>query len=234
MSNSVSRSWPAQSSLSNRFFEDLVRLGIRRGSPPHIFLSVWCVESGLLPSAINAHSGARGLNQMMPATLKALGAPSDFEKLSAEEQLPWIERLIASLEHANGGPFTSAARYYHANFFPRTMHRGDKPDAVVVAQDAVDPDERGAYEANRGLDANRDGLITLSDLADVLERTKARFALSFAHLALTMRAMRLRDRVPVPTSAPSSASPPDPWIGLLFLGLGLTALAVHKMRRAVA
>jgi hypothetical protein len=230
MSDTFSRY--AESSLSNRFFEDLVRLGLRRGSPPHIFLSVWCVESGLLPSAINAHSGARGLNQMMPATLKALGAPMDFEKLSAEEQLPWIERLIASLEHANGGPFTSAARYYHANFFPRTMHRGDRPDAVVVARDAADPDERGAYEANRGLDANRDGLITLSDLATVLERTKTRFKLSFAQLALAMQVVRMRDLAP--TSTPDPPSPTEPWTGLLLLGLGLTALAIHNMRRTAA
>lgn len=212
-------------SLSRRFFEDLVALGLRRGSPPHIFLSVWCVESGLLPSAINVHTGARGLNQMMPATLTALGAPTDFEKLSAEEQLPWIEKLIASLEPANGGPFASAARYYHANFFPRTMHRGDKPESVVVARDAVDPDERGAYEANRGLDANGDGHITVADLDAVLRRTESRFGWAFAELAAVMQAMHTSD---VGATSPSSE---HPWVGMLVLGLGLTALAIHRMRR---
>jgi hypothetical protein len=225
----------AEVSLSGRFFEDLVQLGLRRGSPPHIFLSVWCVESGLQPGAINAHTGARGLNQMMPATLRGLGAPMEFERLSAEAQLPWIEKLIASLEPLNGGPFTTAARYYHANFFPRTMHRGDKPDTVVVARDAADPEERGAYAANHGLDANGDGLVTIADLMAVLERTEARFKLSFLRLAATMHSIRLLQiTTPQTSRATTTSAPPmpshGPWGGMFFLGIGLTALAIHKMR----
>ena len=94
--------------LSDRFFANLAALGARRGSDPAIFMNVWCVESGLNPRAMNP-SGARGLNQMMPATLVSLGAPAEFENLSAEAQLPWIERLIASGERRNGGPFESAS-----------------------------------------------------------------------------------------------------------------------------
>src|SRR5215472_10404755 len=158
--------------LSDRFFSDLAAMGARRGSDPAIFLTVWCVESGVNPHAINS-IGARGLNQMLPSTLAALGAPADFEKLSAEAQLPWIEKLIASGERRNGGPFESAARYYHANFFPVTMARGNTPDTVVAAKDATDPRERDAYAFNAGLDADSDGKITLADLATVLERTRA-------------------------------------------------------------
>ncbi|MEO8800560.1 MAG: transglycosylase SLT domain-containing protein, partial [Polyangiaceae bacterium] len=158
--------------LSDAFFADLAALGNRRGSDPAIFLTVWCVESGLNPAALNA-IGARGLNQMLPSTLVSLGAPADFEKLSGEAQLPWIEKLIASGEHRNGGPFTTAARYYHANFFPVTMARGNTPDTVVAAKDATDLRERDAYTFNPGLDADHDGKITLADLAAVLDRTRA-------------------------------------------------------------
>ena len=112
------------SGLSDTFFALLADLGARHATDPDVFLDVWNAESELQPSAINAQSGARGLNQMMPRTLRGLRAPIAFEKLSGEAQLPWIERLIIDGERRNGGPFTTAARYYHSNFFPRTMSRG--------------------------------------------------------------------------------------------------------------
>lgn len=209
--------------LSDRFFEDLAALGQRRGSPPHIFLAVWCVESGLQPKAVNKESGARGLNQMMPNTLAALGAPPAFDELAAEEQLPWIERLIASRESLNGGPFQTAARYYHSNFFPRTMTRGDRPETVVVARDAANGDERGAYAANRWLDPRGDGLVTLADLAHVLEHTSARFVGAFLRLANAMH----RVSPPRPSRAASSSS----WFVLFLAGLGFGFAVGHRIGR---
>jgi hypothetical protein len=159
--------------LSDRFYADLARLGQRHRTDPANFLVVWCAESDLTPTAVNAAGGARGLNQMTPDTLRGLGAPADFDKLAAEDQLPWIERLISARERLNGGPFESAARYYHSNFFPLTMARGSSPGTVVVAGDADNPRERAAYAANTVLDADGDGQITLADLAAVLDRVRA-------------------------------------------------------------
>jgi hypothetical protein len=162
-------------SLSDRFFADLARLGQRHTTDPAIYLTVWCAESGLIPSAVNPRGGARGLNQMMPDTLRQLRAPEEFEKLPGEEQVPWIERLIGAHEKLNGGPFLTAARYYHANFFPRTLGRGAASDAIVVARDGTDPEERGAYLHNRGLDGDHDGFITVRDLEEVLAVVRARY-----------------------------------------------------------
>jgi hypothetical protein len=159
--------------LTDRFFADVARMGQRRRTNPEHYLVVWCSESGLNAAITNSSGGARGLNQMMPDTLRRLGAPADFEQLSPEDQLPWIERLIVAGESLNGGPFETAARYYHFNFFPLTMARGKAPSTVVVGSDATDPRERGAYAANAGLDADGDGRITLKDLATVLERVRA-------------------------------------------------------------
>jgi hypothetical protein len=161
--------------LSDRFFADLARMGQRHTTDPAIYLTVWCAESGLNPAAVNPHGGAAGLNQMMPETLRLLHAPQDFERLSGEEQLPWIERLIAAHEKLNGGPFLTAARYYHANFFPRTLSRGSASDAIVVARDATDPDERAAYLQNRGLDSDHDGIITAHDLEQILAVVRSRY-----------------------------------------------------------
>jgi hypothetical protein len=126
---------------------------------------------------------------MMPETLRGLGAPDAFDTLSGEEQLPWIERLIASNEATNGGPFLTPARYYHANFFPRTLKRGTASDAIVVALDAKDPAERAAYSENRGLDVDRDGFITVRDLDEVLDRVRVQFADAFARLERAVAAL---------------------------------------------
>ena len=217
--------------LSDRFFSDLAAMGTRRGSDPSIFLTVWCVESGVNPHAINS-IGARGLNQMLPSTLAALGAPADFEKLSAEAQLPWIEKLIASGERRNGGPFESAARYYHANFFPVTMSRGDTPDTIVAAKDATDSRERDAYAFNVGLDADGDGKITLADLATVLARTRAsKCTDTFARLELAMQALPSAPWEPA-SLATSSARNAKAAGALVLAGIFAFALARHASLHA--
>jgi hypothetical protein len=211
--------------LSDRFFTNLAALGARRGSDPAIFLNVWCVESGLNPRAMNP-SGARGLNQMMPATLAALGAPMEFEKLAAETQLPWIEKLIASGERRNGGPFESAARYYHANFFPVTMSRGNTPETIVAARDATDPRERDAYTFNRGLDADGDGKITLSDLATVLERIRPKYDDAFNRLDAAVSALRSQSwqQASLVSTTPKAAGVVG---GVLLAGMIALAFARH-------
>jgi hypothetical protein len=178
-------------SLSDLFFAKLAELGERHATDPVVFLDVWNSESGLDPRAENRASHARGLNQMMPKTLEGLGAPANFNELAGEDQLPWIERLITSGEALNGGPFRSAVRYYHSNFFPRTMYRGQTPATVVVASDATDPVERAGYAGNAAMDTGKTGRITYADLAAFLNRAKNGNRLAYeaarARLALAMR-----------------------------------------------
>lgn len=206
------------SGLSDAFFAKLAELGERHATDPLVFLDVWNSESGLNPSAENPISHARGLNQMMPKTLEGLGAPANFNELAGEDQLPWIERLITSGEGLNGGPFRSAERYYHSNFFPRTMYRGQSPTTVVVASDATDPVERSAYTVNAALDPAKAGRITYADLAAFLNRAKNGNRLTYeaarARLAAAMRG---------PTPVRASAAGPFPV--LVALGVFATAVA---------
>lgn len=154
--------------LSDAFFAALVDLGKRHRTDPVVYLDVWNSESHLQPTAVNPSSNAQGLNEMMPRTLAGLGAPSNFAALSGESQLPWIERLIAGGEGLNGGPFATAERYYHANFFPRTMPRGQSPDTVILAENASDPEEAAGYRANAALDHGHKGAITYADISAFL------------------------------------------------------------------
>lgn len=215
--------------LSDRFFLEVARLGARRRTDPVHFLAVWCAESGLDPAAVNPSGGARGLNQMMPETLRWLGAPANFERLSAEQQLPWIERLIAQSEALIGGPFSSAARYYHANFFPATLARGGAPNTVVVARDANSALERSAYAANVGLDVDHDGAITLADLDAVLLRVRRRHAESVARLAAAVEALQPHE--PDQAPRPARARGLEVWIGVA-MALGALGIAMHPGARA--
>jgi hypothetical protein len=178
------------SALSDVFFAKLAELGQRHATDPVVFMDVWNAESGLNPGAKNPNGHARGLNQMMPKTLAGLGAPANFNALAGEDQLPWIERLVTCGEALNGGPFHSAERYYHSNFFPRTMPRGQTPTTIVVASDATDPEERAAYAANASMDPATNGRITYADLAAFLNRAKNGNRLVYesarARLALAM------------------------------------------------
>jgi hypothetical protein len=208
---------PPTPGLSDAFYARLADLGRRHDTDPEVFLAVWNMESTLNPKIVGS-IGARGLNGMMPATLRWLGAPADFENLAAEDQLPWIEKLIEIGEKQNGGPFKTAARYEHSNFFPATMGRGSSPDTVVVARDGPDGREQQAYEANAALDLDHDGKVTLADLATWIDggREWPRYQAARARLASAMRA----------TTSPAHRAGPV----LLGIGLALGTLAVAIWR----
>jgi hypothetical protein len=203
------------SDLSDTFFARLAALGKRHATDPEVFLAVWNMESTLNPRIVGS-SGARGLNGMMPATLRGLGAPADFQNLAAEDQLPWIEKLIVMGEKMNGGPFESAARYEHSNFFPATMGRGSSPDTIVVAKDSADGREQQAYEANAALDLDHDGRITLADIATWIARGRQwpKYQEARARLAAAMNGAS--------SSSPRSARA----IGAVLVGVGLLVAGV--------
>ncbi len=198
--------------LSDRFFAALADLGERHGTDPVVFLDVWNAESGLNPHIVSkAPPHARGLNQMIPKTLAGLHAPADFEALPAEAQVPWIEQLIAGGERLNGGPFTTAERYYHSNFFPRTMPRGSSPATIVVASASADPEERQAYAANAAMDHAGKGAITYSDLASFLAGGRRANAVVYAAARARLALATGRSSPPATVARRSSAA--------VFLGL---------------
>ncbi|WP_425148721.1 DUF2272 domain-containing protein [Deinococcus sp.] len=153
--------------LSDAFFGGLRAVGASLGSDPLHLLQVMMAESGIRPEAHNPHGDASGLIQFMPATLRGLGWTTGhqaFRHLSAEEQLPYVERYYRP--YARSG-LTSAARLSQATFLPATLAAGSDPQTVLAGQDGPNA---GAYRANSALDRRHDGTIRVSDLADALDR----------------------------------------------------------------
>ena len=156
-------------------------------------LNVYQVESGNNPRAINPKGGAAGLAQVMPQYLPhygwTAGGPA-FANSGVRGQLPVIAQLLLDQVKQIGGRPQKVATLYHANFFPKTLGKA----YVVRRKDkGGDYEEDTAYQWNKALDANRDGVIDEGDLDAVL--TKARASSTYRALAAQME--RLADEPPV-------------------------------------
>ena len=166
------------------FYQKLLEVSSEVQMKPEDLLNVMAVESGIDPTAHNANGDASGLLQFMPSTLKNLGfqgSHGDFRKISPIDQLDYVKKLILSNMKFNGGPFTSAAQYYVANFLPVALKlpgikHGD-PSTIIVAKNPQEPHLPGVsahmesvyYNANSGLDQDKDGVITYGDIQAVLK-----------------------------------------------------------------
>lgn len=146
---------------------------------PEDLLLIMKLESGISPTAHNPAGNASGLIQFMPSTLKNMGYTDGHEKfrtLDAVQQLDYVKAYIEQNMKMNGGPFKSAARCYVSIFFPVALglpgvQREDMSTPIVSA-DGSQPKYKSvspsfvakAYSQNKGLDTDKDGIITYGDL----------------------------------------------------------------------
>lgn len=168
-----------------RFYKKLLQVSSDVQMKPEDLLNVMALESGVDTHARNKGSNASGLLQFMPATLKGLGfqgSHGDFRSLSPVDQLDYVKKLILNNMRYNGGPFTSAAQYYVANFLPVALKlpgiKSGDPGTIIAALHPKQPHLPGVssqmeseyYKANPDLDADHDGAITFGDIQTVLGR----------------------------------------------------------------
>ena len=107
-----------------------------------------------------AGSGATGLIQFMPATAKGLtGAESKeaaikiLEDMSPVEQLDYVKKYLAPFK----GKLNSLEDVYMAVLYPKAV--GKDSDYALFKRGTK------AYWQNRGLDLDRDGVITKLEAA---------------------------------------------------------------------
>lgn len=111
------------------------------------------------------------------------GTPDEFGQLEGVKQLDYIKTLLKGQNKFNGKPFDNAVDYYIGNFFPAALKLPDiaakNPNGIIVEQDPQInrykhvplKDQIAAYNANKGLDTDKDGKITYKDMAAVLKRS---------------------------------------------------------------
>lgn len=167
------------------FYQKLLQVSSEVQMKPEDLLNVMSLESGIDPTAHNANGNASGLIQFMPSTLKGLGfqgSHAEFRQMSSVDQLDYVKKYILGNMKYNGGPFTSAAQYYVANFLPVALQlpgiKAGDPSTIIAAKNPDKPHLPGVsthmesvyYNANPVLDADHDGAITYGDIQTVLDR----------------------------------------------------------------
>lgn len=129
---------------------------------PNDLKAVMYSESGCNPAAVNSSSGATGLIQFMPSTAKRLGTTTQqLKNMSIEQQLPYVEKYLSTTKKDAKIPQSQkldAGTLYSLIFLPAFANR----EILCSAGSKY-------YNANKGLDKNKDGQITKTDLANRLQ-----------------------------------------------------------------
>jgi len=124
---------------------------------PNWLMMVFWKESKMNPSAVNSTTQATGLIQFMPATAISLGTTvSALKTMSNVEQLKYVYKYYYPYRNY----ITKAEDLYLITFYPNA----DKKHAGTLSK----PDEwqfpNSVYEANKGVDQNKDGILTIGDI----------------------------------------------------------------------
>jgi len=171
------------SDLSPEFYKKLLEVSASVGMQPEQILNIMALESSVSSSAINKDSGAVGLTQFIPSTLRSVGytgSSYDFAKEPGEVQLEYIEKYIKRV--SGGKPLKSATQLYVANLLPIALRLPgviqEDPNTIICSKNLDKPHlpgisiekEKKYYDANSGLDTDHDGNITYGDLQTKLKQ----------------------------------------------------------------
>ena len=151
----------APSTLDAAFYDAWTAMARRLGADPLDMARVAYAETGMNPRAFDPRSNAGGLIGFMPSILRGLGwtgTPEQFRELSAIEQIPYVERYYRPYV----GMLRNDGLVYVANFLPSRLPRASVSDDSFVMTSRGDG--TGYYDANRILDRDGNGAITVGDL----------------------------------------------------------------------
>lgn len=147
------------------FNSKLEKVATALGVDKNSLIAIMKQESGLNPQAVNRMSGATGLIQFMPNTARQLGTSvQELRSMSAVEQLDYVYKYFKMV---GVRPGMSTGDLYIAVFMPAALGKGDDH---VLGQAGAQGFSGAVYDQNRGLDRNRDGIITVADAKQSVER----------------------------------------------------------------
>lgn len=160
--------WGAR--VSAAFRERVTEIAYGLGCDPSDLMACMAFESGetFSPSIRNAAgSGAVGLIQFMPSTAAALGTSTEaLAAMTPEQQL----EEVAAYFRPWTGRMHSISDVYGVILWPGMVGKGD--DYVLF--DSADDAHPARYIQNRGLDFNKDGLITRREACAAVQAKRAK------------------------------------------------------------
>lgn len=152
--------------VSQRFKERIIWTAKQLEMPgqgPDFLMACIAFETGesFDPAIRNgAGSGATGLIQFMPSTARGLGTTTDtLARMSAEDQINFVYRYFVPYK----GRLKNLGDVYMAILWPAGIGKSD--DWELWARDT----RATTYLQNRGLDVNKDGVITRGEAVSKVE-----------------------------------------------------------------
>lgn len=141
--------------LGSGFSAKLEQVAKNLNCDPADLIGMMQSESGLNPKAYNKNGGATGLIQFMPSTARSLGTSTEaLMNMSAIEQLDYVEKYFSNWTGGSGQKLTGGDLYTLC-FLPAYLDR----EVLCSSGDKY-------YKANSGLDANKDGQVTKTELGN--------------------------------------------------------------------
>ncbi len=140
--------------VTPEFLRRTEQIATKLGCKPEDLMAVMSFETGgsFDPAQPNMAGGsARGLIQFMPDTARGLGTTSEaLTRMTPVQQLDYVEKYFGN------GRYTTVEGLYSKVL---AGHAVNDPDGVLFREGTR------AYRANRGVDINRDGLVTAGEAA---------------------------------------------------------------------
>lgn len=159
---------------TDRFRRALFDMAKRNGWDADAIAAVMSSESGFIASVKNPYATASGLIQMIDSTAKRVGikgGAAELRTLSAEQQIPYVENFYKLTVGSRKS--VRPVDYYLAGWGTGI----GQPAGFVLARQSDEKKysdgTKNLYDLNSGLDRNKDGVITVEDLASLVATVQA-------------------------------------------------------------
>ncbi len=141
----------------NGFADRVIDVAEDLAVPPDWLMAVMYAESKFDPGIANLQgSGATGLIQFMPATAADLGISIDrLRRMEAVQQMEYVYLYLQTVRERYG-EYESLTDLYLAILYPKA--RGQDYCYTLFSRPAT------SYRQNKGLDKDKDGRVTVSDV----------------------------------------------------------------------
>ncbi|MCL2782616.1 MAG: Ig-like domain-containing protein [Propionibacteriaceae bacterium] len=140
--------------VTQDFLNKVLQVANQLKANPDDLMAVMAAESGINPYAVNPNGGATGLIQFMPATAVGLGTTTaKLRQMSAVEQMDYVYKYFQRFT----GRLNTLSDVVTAVLWPAAI---GQPDSYILFSSGS-----AAYAANSGLDLNKDGNVTIGEVA---------------------------------------------------------------------
>ena len=147
------------------FNKKLDKVAQQLGVDSNDLMAIFKQESGVNPHIQNKDTGATGLIQFMPATARKLGTTTDeLKDMDAVKQLDYVYMYFKMV---GVKPGMKLGDLYMAVFMPKYV---GAPDDTTLGVNGAEGFSGKVYAQNKGLDRDRDGVITVADVKNSVAR----------------------------------------------------------------